>query len=315
MIHGDGDIYLVYFENEGEKFCYVVLQKDIAKLKKFAGLLPEGKYFDWETPYGYGGPLANGVISEESQKLFGTEIKEYCNNNNIISQFVRFHPLLANENIIPNIIESKYMRETIYIDTSSIDLIVRNMDTKNRNMIRKAQKEGVEIVFKSIDKFDEFIHMYNETMKMKDADDYYTFGNDYFVSLAEMKENAFLAYAIYNNIIISGALFFFNDQYIHYHLSGADWKYRKCSPNNLLLYETACYASNKGIRKFHLGGGMSENDSLFGFKKQFNKNGKVKFYIGRTIFDRESYDELLKIRKNADFSFNKENSYMIQYRG
>lgn len=30
MLHGDGDIKLIYFEHLGERFCYVVMQKDIA---------------------------------------------------------------------------------------------------------------------------------------------------------------------------------------------------------------------------------------------------------------------------------------------
>lgn len=314
MLHGDGDIYLIYFENKDERFCYVVLQQDISTSDKFTGKLDEGRYYDWETPYGYGGPLADKAISDISQKLFEKEIKSYCQNNNIISQFVRFHPLLANENVIPDIIESRYMRETIYIDTSDNELIMKNMDTKNRNMVRKAKKEGVEIIFKPIDEFDNFIKMYNQTMKMKGADEYYTFRKGYFESLVQMNENAFIAYALYQGNVISGSIFFYNDRYIHYHLSGADWNYRKYSPNNLLLYETACRASKKGIKQFHLGGGMAENDSLFGFKKQFNKNGRVKFYVGRTVFDENAYNKLLEIRKESDSDFDMENLFMIQYR-
>ena len=106
-----------------------------------------------------------------------------------------------------------------------------------------------------------------------------------------------------------------DSNFIHYHLSGSDWEYRKYSPNNLLLYEVACWANKKGIKKMHLGGGMSANDSLFGFKKQFNKNGRVKFYIGRTIFDSEKYKYLMEIRSKSDDKFDMNNNYMIQYRG
>ena len=57
QLHGDGRPYLIYHEKNGVKLAYVVMQKDIAKSKYFTGLLKEGELYDWETPYGYGGPL------------------------------------------------------------------------------------------------------------------------------------------------------------------------------------------------------------------------------------------------------------------
>lgn len=315
MLHGDGEMFLIYFDNAEERFCYVIMQRDIADSDIFFGKLEKKKYFDWETPYGYGGPLTDSDISRECQIEFEQEIRMYCKQNNIVSQFIRFHPLLKNYELNQNFIEKKYMRDTIYIDTTQLELIQKNMDTKNRNMVRKAKKNNVEIILKPITELDEFIPMYEETMKNKKADDYYTFKKDYFEYIKEFNENAFVAYAKLEDRYISGAIFFFNEKFIHYHLSGSDWEYRKYSPNNLLLYEVACWANKKGIKKMHLGGGMSANDSLFGFKKQFNKNGRVKFYIGRTIFDSEKYKYLMEIRSKSDDKFDMNNNYMIQYRG
>lgn len=107
---------------------------------------------------------------------------------------------------------------------------------------------------------------------------------------------------------------YYNDDYMHYHLAGTHTEFRKYSPGNLLLYEAACWASEKGIKQFHLGGGIVENDSLFGFKKQFNKNDRLPFYIGRTIFDNNKYEYLMSVRKEHDHAFHADNSRMIQYR-
>lgn len=314
MLHGDGDIFLIYFEHHGERFCYVVMQKDIAECSKFAGCLPKGRYFDWETPYGYGGPLAETDISEESQQIFLKEIQCYCRNNNIVSQFVRFHPLLKNHEVLTSVIETRYLRDTIFIDTSDLDLIMKNMDSKNRNMVRKAIKNGVSIVCKGIEEFEDFIPMYEETMEKNGADAYYSFNRDYYESLCNMKDNAYIFFAMYEGQPISGSIMFFNDKFMHYHLSGSNMDFRKYSPGNLLLYEAACWACEKGIKKFHLGGGLSQDDSLFGFKKQFNKNGRAAYVVGRTIFDEKSYTELLKVRKKIDSKFDADNKYMIQYR-
>ena len=83
---------------------------------------------------------------------------------------------------------------------------------------------------------------------------------------------------------------------------------------NLLLYEAALWGVAHGVSKLHLGGGMAPEDSLFGFKKQFNKNGRREFWVGRSIFDPAAYQELLALRKSADPAFDPDNGFMIQYR-
>ena len=101
---------------------------------------------------------------------------------------------------------------------------------------------------------------------------------------------------------------------MHYHLSGTLMDFRPYAPTNLLLYSAALWASERGIKKLHLGGGVGTEDSLFNFKKQFNKKGRIPFFIGRTIVDREIYDYLLDLRKKSDPLFDKNNGYYIQYR-
>lgn len=314
MLHGDGDIFLIYFENGADRFCYTVMQSDIADAPPFLGAFPKGKRFDWETPYGYGGPLADRAVSEESQRIFQQEIIDYCGEKGVVSQFVRFHPLLKNYDTLPSVIETRYLRDTIFIDTASPELIWSNMDGKNRNMVRKAQKNGVKIVKKSMEDFDEFLSMYAETMEKNGAEAYYVFNRDYFRSLSAMADYAFILYAVYDGIPISGSIMYYNDRYMHYHLSGSHTEYRKYSPSNLLLYEAACWAAAHGIKQLHLGGGMAPEDSLFGFKKQFNKNGRASFVVGRTIFDQDTYKKLLDIRKDRDPNFDVDNGFFIQYR-
>ena len=313
-LHGDGEPLLISYQDQESRFCYVVMKSDIADCPLFKGILEKGKCYDFSTPYGYGGPLSDGKITTNSQLKFKAEIIEYARENNIVSQFVRFHPLLNNFDLLNEVIETRYMRDTIYIDTSDSQLIMDNMDSKNRNMVRKAIKSGVEIVVKDITKYGEFIDMYEETMKNNDADDYYIFKEEYFKDLVSLKDNACIFYAMLDGKPISASIMYYNEKFMHYHLSGTHFEYRKYSPGNLLLYQAGVWASKRGISAFHLGGGMSPDDSLFGFKKQFNKNGRLPFYIGRTIFDEKAKEELLNYRKKADQNFDKENGFMISYR-
>ncbi len=314
MIHGDGNPILLEYKDSNVHLCYVVMKSDISANFLFKGNLDQNLYFDFEPPYGYGGPLIMGKVLEYTQAKVENEIIDYCRNTNVVSQFVRFHPLLENYKNFQSFFETRYLRDTIYINTENLDAILTNMDGKNRNMVRKAIKNGVTIEQKSIKDYSEFYKMYEETMYRDGADEYYTFHEDYFKSLEALNDNACIFYAVMEGKPIAGSIIYYNDRFAHYHLSGSHAEYRKYAPSNLLLFEAARWASKKGIKKFHLGGGMTPNDSLFGFKKQFNKSGRLPFVVGRTVFDKKVYDELLRLRKKLDPSFDMNNNRLIQYR-
>ncbi len=314
MSHGDGVPQLIYFESDNLSICYVVMQSDISSCSKFSNL-KKGYFFDWETPYGYGGPLIEGELSESSLKSFWKELKDYCIKNSIVSQFIRFNPLLENHLIMPSIIETKYLKDTVYIDTTTADVIFSNMDSKNRNLIRKAQKNNIEIVIKDGKEYGEFLRLYNQTMDKDNAADYYYFNNEYFDILSELGESEQIFYAMLGDRPIAASIMLNINGTMHYHLSGSDMEFRGLCPSNLLLYEAAVWCAKNNITKFHLGGGVSiGEDGLLHFKKQFNKNGRIGFYVGRTIFDKEKYDYLLQQRLLNDPEFDVNNGFMIQYR-
>ena len=121
-------------------------------------------------------------------------------------------------------------------------------------------------------------------------------------------------YAMLDDKPVAGAMFLLNENTMHYHLASAVQEYRPLAAGNLLLYEAALWAAHNGITRLHLGGGLRGNDNLFGFKKQFNKSGRLPFYIGRTVFCNQTYDWLLKLRKQLDPEFDVNNPYLIQYR-
>jgi hypothetical protein len=315
MKHGDGYPLLFYYEDFNCKLCYVAMLNDISQMKIFRGALPASNYFDLTTPYGYGGPLIEGNFDALSQKKFMNELNDYCMQNNIVSQFVRFHPLLNNSIHMRDICEILQIKETIVIDTIMPEVINKNMDSKNRNMIRKARKSGVSIKRDTGKHIDEFIKIYEATMKDNSANSYYYFKREYYDYLIkEMSNNTVYFYSYVDDIMISAAIFFYNEKYMHYHLSGMLKEYRHMGSMNLLLSEAAEWASKQGIELLHLGGGVSAIDGLYRFKKQFNKNGSRPFYIGRNIFNKKAYDELLEARKKLDSNFDVNNSHFIQYR-
>ena len=315
MLHGDGMPLLICYEDDSSRMCYVVMKRDISCDVRFENSLEKNTYFDFTTPYGYGGPLVEGSFGANSQQAFLSELIQYCKSENIVSQFVRFHPLLSNQAEFSVITQNRYVHDTIFMDTSSAELILNNMDGKNRNMIRKAYNTGIQVVKRPADDYTAFFDMYRKTMQKHDADEYYYFRENYFDFIKDaLNENAAMFYALLAQKPIAGAMFLFNKNMMHYHLASVYQDYRSAAAGNILLYEAALWASKNGTKQLHLGGGLNNNDSLFGFKKQFNKYGRVPFYIGKTIFDQAAYDMLLDIREAISCNFQRDNDFLIQYR-
>ena len=74
QIHGDGDPLLFFYEDNKVRGINVVMKRDVAKDERFKGKIPDGQYFDFATPYGYGGWIIEG---EETVELF-SEYDKWC---------------------------------------------------------------------------------------------------------------------------------------------------------------------------------------------------------------------------------------------
>lgn len=315
MLHNEGVPILLYYDDGELRITYVLMVSDIADFKPLSNLLEKNEYYDCETPYGYGGPLFDGRITECGLQNFCSELYEWAKSNNVVSQFIRFHPVLKNYQPIEREFNVINMKKTVCMDTSSTALICNNMDRKNRNIIRKAKKSGISIIHDKGENIDEFIKLYSETMDRNSADSYYYFGREYYDYLIQsMSNNLEVFYAVYDSSIIAGSIFFHNENQMHYHLSGSLSDYRNLGATNYLLYEAAKWAAKHHISSLHLGGGVGIEDSLYNFKKQFNKISNTDFCIGGNIFLPGVADYLVSLRSNNDQSFNPSKPYFIKYR-
>jgi len=303
QIHGDGDPILFYFDNGKIRAINVVMKRDIALDSRFNNLIPENTYYDISTPYGYGGWLFDNVHYEQ---LFLNELdlryRELCLDNNIICEFVRFHPILRNKGKLNTIYDITELGKTITINLNSKDEIWNGLSGKNRNVIRKAQKNDVKVYSgRSKNLFSNFKDIYNKTMDKDQANDYYYFNDDFYSSiLNDLNSNSQIFYAQFDEKIISAAIILYANNQIHYHLSGSLKEFQHLAPTNLLLYEVACWGVDNGYKTLHLGGGLgSSEDSLFKFKQAFNKNSDTVFSIGKKIFNHEKYNQLIELRKQS----------------
>lgn len=307
QIHGDGIPQLLFYENDGLRAIYVYMKRETF----IDGI------FDSITPYGYGGVLFEGNTNQEKIESFWTAYAEEMDAQNIIDNFVRYHPVLKNASSMKDVSNVIDLGKTIALDLISPETIWGNIISKNRNMIRKAEKNGVEIHHsKDYGLFKDFIRIYNATMDKDEAIDYYYFDEYFYKSIHnDLYDNYEMFYAMYDGKIIAMSIILFANKQMHYHLSGSLIEYRNLAPSNLLLYKAALWGYEQGYKTFHLGGGVgSGEDNLYKFKAAFNKNSDYQFSIGKQIFNKEKYDELVNLRvmENSDFNIN--SSYFPLYR-
>ncbi|MDX9826596.1 MAG: GNAT family N-acetyltransferase [Spirochaetia bacterium] len=282
--------------------------------------VPEsGGLYDFETPYGYGGPVSNSAEGGFFDRAAASLIKE-AKDAGILAGLIRFHPLLDNVEFMKGSFPVSLDRETVYMDLEADETSIwtDQIHGKNRNAIRKAIEQGMEFeVDDSFSRIREFALLYDKTMKRLNAEEFYFFDEPYFLTLAKAFEGkGFLANVLKDGALASSAIILHDEDLGHYHLSGSDPELLKANPNNFMLYRAALELKRRGAKKFHLGGGSDSDpkNSLLAFKKKFSSFSSW-FFIAKPVFLKQEYEEIcerweaknpLKIARYAN--------YVLKYR-
>ncbi len=301
-LHGDGEPLLLYFASDTLRGINVVMKRDIANDKHFEGKIDEGEWFDIATPYGYGGWYFEGDQTGADAVFFKEEYESWCTENKIVSDFVRFHPVLDNiAGINRDIYETSFLGNTVAIELDSEEKIWERFSSKNRGHIRVATKEGVTVKTEtSKEAFDLFRDIYETTMEHDDASSYYYFGREFFDSIRKDLEGYYMLFTAYlGETAIASSIMLYAGKCMNYHLSGQLFDYRRYAGTNLILYEAAKWGCEHGYNWLHLGGGLGAKEGpLYDFKKSFYKKGEDKlFHVGRKVVNPQVYEYLVSQRE------------------
>jgi hypothetical protein len=283
------------YQDGDDLFLYPFLKR---RIKKVANRTISTPCYDLETPYGYGGPIANSMDGEFLRRAHQS-FSGFCCSERIVCEFVRFHPIMRNERFSAEHMHTSFNRPTVYIDVASDEeTIWGNYTGTGRNMIRKAKKSGVVIEpSRSPEELRQFVDIYQETMDRVGANRFYFFPFSFFENMRLLFKDSFrLLLARWNGDIVAGAVFLKNDTYCHYHLAGSRRDCLKVAPNNLILHQAVLEAVRGKQKKMHIGGGSStsQKDSLFRFKANFSPL-RTKYSIGTRIHLPELYEQLKQI--------------------
>lgn len=317
-LHGDGDPILIYYESSALRGIYVAMMRDLSLLPWTIGKIQPNQWYDLTTPYGYGGWIFEGDTGIEQLHIFYDEYKVFMREHNFVSNFVRYSPVLNNSCYLRQMSRIIDLGKTISINLDSEDVVWNNIKSKNRNMIRKAIKNGVTIEHckPTSDLMSIFKQIYDETMRFDNAINYYYFGDLFYQSIIDnLSDNTEVFYALHEGSIIAISIILYCNAQMHYHLSGTKSEFRALAPTNLLLYEASLWGIKMGLKTFHLGGGVgSGEDNLYKFKAAFNRNSNCQFSVGQEVFNVEMYNSLVKWRTQDDTAFDYSSSFFPIYR-
>lgn len=310
--YGDGKAKCFVFVKNGDIALYPFLINSVNEL----GYKLDKEYFDIQGAYGY-----NGVVSSSYNLDFIEEFQNsftnYCYKNNIITEFIRFNPILKNHQFTINN-NAIFHSKNIILDLSIDDIEYDAYEHSTRKNIKKARKNGVSVeIYETTEISDihikTFKSIYLETMKRNNAGKYYSFGDEFFSNLFDIiSNNGIVVFAVVNGVYVSTEIVPFGKTIAYSFLGGTLNEYFSLRVNDILKHETINYLKEKGLKYYCLGGGT---EGLLRYKKTFAKNGDTDFYIGKKIYNVDIYNQIVEQWKEKHpKSYANNNKMLLGYR-
>jgi lipid II:glycine glycyltransferase (peptidoglycan interpeptide bridge formation enzyme) len=232
------------------------------------------------------GPLIN-FSNEELLSKIVEFIKQKASQKG--AHLVRISPLIDNSQNNKDLLSKHGFMEatthsrdaelTVVIDLEqSEEQILSDMRKNTRNLIKKAEKIGVEIKRVSDPSlFDDFLEIYNDTVNRQKWTAYSGeyIKNEFEIFSKVNRAEMFVAY--YKGIAVAASIFIIHRNQVIYHHSGSLSDFRNLPSMYLLHWEAIKYFKQKGLEIYNFWGVSPENakkhpwSGLSLFKRGFTK--------------------------------------------
>ncbi|MBM4403555.1 MAG: GNAT family N-acetyltransferase [Candidatus Cloacimonetes bacterium] len=292
---GSDTAHCFVYRDKGEIALYPFLKSRINDL----GYDLDKEYFDIQGAYGYNGVACTTDDPDFIQGL-AVAWNEWCKQETIIAEFIRYNPVLQNENLCLWAPPIETLDNVLLHLTTYEDIWNYSYDREVRSSVNKARQFGLTFSAHfgadiTSTQFDFFQALYLHTMQRRNASSFYLFSDQYYQSLRDtLSENLFIGFAYYDGKPISADMYLHSGINAYGFLSGTLEDYYFTKPNRFLRDEGIKALLASGFKYLSMGGGMSRDDSTYKYKKAFSMNLKSLFYIGKCIHDLVVYDEILR---------------------
>lgn len=312
---GDGQAECFFYE-DGDRFVlYPYIRRPLATQPAFGAAFAD--YSDAVTPYCYGGFVHNAADPREGAALVATfraEFDRYAADTRLVSEFIRFHPLLETQRHAGQSMRVVLHRHNVVMDLAAgEDVLLRRCRRTSRHCIAHARRAGLRF---SIDaspaSLARFAALYRETMRRHEQWGYLNFPARYFDLLVKhLGDDCVVAAVWHEESVCAMAIFLRHEDYLDYFLSAWDPRYARFFPNHYMIFEAACWARRQGVTTLHLGGG---SESLCLFKRGFSTR-TVPYFVGEKIHDDSTTVALIRHRfPGMDDEGRRRIPYMPPYR-
>ncbi|MFO0969275.1 MAG: GNAT family N-acetyltransferase [Gemmataceae bacterium] len=317
---GEGEARLFHYTEGRFSIALPLLLRGPIHHCAFGGV-DMGNWQDATSVYGYAGPVcSHEAIPDSVVAAFGADLEETLRQARVVSVFSRLHPLLPQVGALAGLGECPEVSRTVSIDLSEpVDVQRSHYRQGYRGKIQKLQRQGVTCVYDADDAYlDDFIDIYEETMRRVGAAEMYFFPHAYYEQLRLALGPRLHVFAcLHEGQPIAAALFGSCQGFFQYHLGGARDAALPLSPMRMLMDEARQWATEHGYRVFHLGGGASgrPDDSLLRFKTGFSDRTHA-FRVWRWVLFPEVYRQLCqdKALLNARLGVRSKPGFFPEYR-
>ncbi|MBB3188821.1 GNAT family N-acetyltransferase [Halomonas cerina] len=250
---------------------------------------------DVTSAYGYPGPLVKGEITASDKRQWARCVVRWCQEHQVVSIFSRLNPLIDHNAVLEGLGEVKTMGTTIPIDLRMpLDIQREKFRSSLKRGINKLEKMGG--VCEEVDplsNLDEFLTIYEETMRLRHANEYFFFSRDYYESLFSASDFDARMYGVYlEGRMVCAGIFVYTGNIVQYHLGGTLPDFYHCAPSKLLHDKVRIYATERGAEWFMLGGGVGgDDDPLLYFKSGFSRL-KMPYRVANIIVNPVAYEWL-----------------------
>lgn len=288
--YGDGEAQCFVFEKEGNIALYPFLKNPITSL----GYELDKEYYDIQGAYGYNGLIASTDKAEFIAE-FWKEFDVWCQDNDIVAEFMRFHPLLKNYKLGEGHFKLIHDRNTVYLDLfQTEEEIFQGFEKSTRKHILKAEKT-IEIrpAERTEENVEVFNRIYRENMEHVHSIPYLFFSLEHFRNMFQQDNiEFFIAYqgdtpiACYSGLV--------SPMYYGNYLRASLTEYNKTGVNTLMYWSMIKSAKAHGCHYVHFGGGTSGDpeNSLLKYKMNFSQT-LSEFWIGKKVHNQAVYDQIV----------------------
>ena len=233
-------IILVYEQEEPISLCYMYLDKR-------KGFIKIAKSPNVTLGSIYGGPISVSGKDEMNTYIINNVNTIIKSNKYTFVTYPHYQEKIKDEKV-----DKDYIKTNIIQLDLTKEQLLNNCNKNTRWSVRKAKKQGVEVIQVDEKFANEYHSMIEETF---DGTPLTTFPLTYYETIIkELLSKGFLKFLIakYDSKYIAGAIFLCYNKTIYYWHGSSYKKYRHLCPNHLIQWEMISWANAKGYKYYDL---------------------------------------------------------------